>query len=204
MLTVLFIERQRIHDCICAWKLEGKKSPYEVHVNSWSHNWWLLLHRPSSMVAKLLFCLQISGSYQRDGLHAKHYWWPQITRISPTIAMECQIKQCSNVFNLCKKNLLSKGERGEPKSSMCYFSFSVHRKTENSGWTNFSLPWGSKGGGAMPLWGPSRRRGIWPAVFGQGNMFWATPWEKQRKERNGEDWLSRHVVPQWPTRLWDR
>ena len=33
---------------------------------------------------------------------------------------------------------------------------------------------------------------------------WATPWEKQRKERNGEDWLSRHVVTQRSTRLWDR
>ena len=33
---------------------------------------------------------------------------------------------------------------------------------------------------------------------------WATPWEKQRKERNGEDWLSRHVVPQRSTRLWHR
>ena len=33
---------------------------------------------------------------------------------------------------------------------------------------------------------------------------WATPWEKQSKERNGEDWLSRHVVPQRSTRLWDR
>ena len=139
-------------------------------------------------------------------------WWPARKTLWMTADYTYQPYYCNGMQNqamqqcfqfLQEKFALKRWKGGIKRQYVLFFIFSSSQNCKPRR-KNFSLPWGSKGGGAMPLWGPSQRRGKWPAVFGQGDMFWATPWEKQRKERNGEEWLSRHVVPQRSTRLWDR